>query len=954
MRKLFYGAWAGLFLILSLTTTLYGKEPDAKTAFLGMSLAFVKNDGQKDGSVLFYERGIGHATAFTKEGVSLFLSRSGKFKGEKGTSEEVNLVPVNGGAFTVESEDPQEGTVNFFIGNDPKNWRTGIPTYGAVLYRGVYPGIDMKFYGTNSQIEYDIIVSPKADPAQVRLSYKGIRKLSLTPEGELEITLLEGSIFQKKPLIYQIIGDRKVEVEGRFILTSDTTYGFEVASYDNKHPLIIDPVLVYSTYLGGGSTDAAYAIAVDGSGNAYVTGSTYSTDFPLKNPIQSYAGAEDIFVTKINTAGAALFWSIYLGGSGSDIGTGIQVDSSGNVYVAGHTTSIDFPTQTPYQGANAGSWDVFVTKINAAGNTLLYSTYLGGTNEDSNPRIAIDSSRNVYLAGQTNSANYPIRNPFQRTHGGGTYDAFVTKLNTAGSALVYSTYLGGSGDEEYDRIAIDSKGCAYVAGRTSSTNFPTKTPFQAARGGGTYDGYVTKFTAAGSALMYSSYLGGTGDDGVMGIAVDSLGNAYVAGSTDSLAFPRKNPFQIVKNGGSDAFVTKINPAGTALVYSTYLGGNSTDWVNDIAVDGAGYAYVTGNTWSWDFPTKNPYQAAHAGYAVNNADSFVSKLSPAGNVLLYSTYLGGASHNTYGTAYMYGDDYGNSIALTSSGIACVVGQTENSNFPTLNAFRGYSGDWDGFVAKFDFSADLYTPDILWRSTANGTDMTWHMDGAKREAIGYFPAEANQDWKIVGTGYFNGDQRPDILWRNIATGQNRVWYMDALTYMGTGYPPVEAELDWKAVAVGDFNGDGHPDIVWRNTSDGRNRIWNMNGMSLNSSADLPVEADQNWIIVGVGDFNKNGKPDILWRNISSGTNKGKIRVWYMDGATRTGTGYITTLADLNWKIVGVGDFNKDGNPDILWRSTSNGSNQVWYMNGVSRTGGASLASFIDQSWQIVGVK
>jgi len=634
----------------SKATEAYGKLP----------LSFIQNNGQTDKSVRFYERGAGHATFFTEEGVYLNLVRSqkrDKFSADKKTikSDIVKLSPLNANPSPrIIAEGPQAGKVNYFTGNDTKKWKTNIPTYGAVVYKDLYQGIDIKFYGNNRQLEYDIIVSPGADPSKVKLAYEGIQGLRTTEKGDLEISLKEGSIIQKRPFIYQEIGGRQVEVAGSFKVegkqikndlsttrplnhSTAYSYGFEIASYNKDFPLIIDPVLVYSSYLGGSSSDAGYVIAVDSSGNAYVTGDTYSTDFPTQAPIQGAkageAGYTDAFVAKINAAGDALVYSTYLGGSDNELGSGIAVDGSGNVYVTGDTYSTDFPTQAPIQAANAaeGYSDAFIAKINVAGDALVYSTYLGGSDTEFGGGIAVDGEGNAYVTGNTYSTTdfplYPAGTPIQGEHGLGFSDAFVTKVNAAGSAFVYSTYLGGNGSDKGYGIAVDDLGRAYVAGYTRSINFPTKNPLQAANVGGTYDAFVTRINAAGSALAYSTYLGGTSIDYGYGIAVDGSYNAYVTGYTQSTDFPTQAPIQGTnEGGGSDAFITKINATGSTLVYSTYLGGSGADIGNGIALDGSGNAYVTGETQSTDFPTQAPLQGTIAAEGL--PDAFVTKLGEA--------------------------------------------------------------------------------------------------------------------------------------------------------------------------------------------------------------------------------------------------------------------------------------------------------------------------------------
>jgi len=459
-------------------------------------------------------------------------------------------------------------------------------------------------------------------------------------------------VVQRAPIIYQEIDGARRTISGRYVLEGKTQVGFQVAAYDRTKPLVIDPVLVYSTYLGGTGGESAHGIAVDGTGNAYVTGSTRSSDFPVVNPLQpALRGSVDVFVSKLNSTGSVVY-STYLGGSDTgtasadDVGLGIAVDTAGNAYVTGATNSADFPTTAnalqPTWGAGCcQSDDAFVVKLNPTGSALVYATYLGGTFSDFGNSIAVDSVGNAHVTGFTNSLDFPTANPIQATLGGGfgDADAFVAKLNAAGTALIYSTYLGGSGAENATGIAVDAAGNAYVAGNTSSADFPTVNPVQGGFGGNA-DAFVAKLDPIGTALVYSTYLGGSGFDGATGIAVDSAGSAYVTGGTGSPDFPTVNPVQGTRVGNSDGFVAKLNAPGTALVYATYLGiGSFTEnfGANAIAVDSAGNAYVTGQTDSPSIPLVYPMQGTLAG----GADIYVVKLNAAGSARLYSTYLGGS-------------------------------------------------------------------------------------------------------------------------------------------------------------------------------------------------------------------------------------------------------------------------------------------------------------------------
>lgn len=701
-----------------------------------LPLYFIQNKGEADKRVVFYEKGGGHSTFFTKDGVYLNLygdqrsvisdqrlNAKHQTLNTKHQTPDTKLIKLS---FISANKNPeiigeglQEGKVNYFIGNDPKRWKTDMPTYEAIVYKEVYPGIDIKFYGNNRQMEYDIIVKPGADPSPILFSYEGIKGIRVTEEGDLEIELTltppspaggEGrkggeKIIQKRPYIYQEIDGKKVEVAGRFKILNEevitltppsplegegkgegeSVYGFDVVSYDKRHPLIIDPILVYSTYLGGSGNDYGVGIAVDSLGNAYLTGFTQSTDFKTQRPLQSdLRDTSEAFVVKLNPAWSALIYSTYLGGSKQDRGHAIAVDSSGSVYIAGVTNSEDFPTVNPLQPAFGGNYDAFVSKLDPAGSILVYSTYLGGNDSDGGLGIAVDSSGGICVTGETASTNFPTVNPLQPAFGGGFSDAFVSKFNPSGSALVYSTYLGGIFQESGYAIAVDPSGNAYVTGDTRSANFPTKNPLQPTFDiFGGYDAFVTKLNPRGT-LIYSTFLGGNNHDEAYAIAVDPSGNAYVTGETRSTNFPIKNPLQPVLSGLNDVFVAKFNPSGSALVYSTYLGGSGFDEGSGITIDPFGNAYVTGKTNSTNFPTSRPLQPISGG----RLDAFVTKINPEGSALVYSTYLGGSEN-----------DEGRGIVIDPSGNAYLIGMTSSINFPIKNPLQATSGGkGEAFVAK----------------------------------------------------------------------------------------------------------------------------------------------------------------------------------------------------------------------------------------------------------------
>ena len=643
------------------------------TAMLKLPLSFIENRGQSPEDVKFMVRIEGPMVLFTPSEVVFRLSCGNN-------SSAVHMAFENSSPGEIIGEEQLPGRANFFLGNDTSQWISDIPTFGAIRYKELYPGVDLVFKGREGYLKHELALEPGANLSGIVLNYSGQDNLSLDEDGSLLIETSAGNLTDSVPLCYQEINGSKEMVEGRYRLVGDNGVGFEIGDYDRRYPLVIDPAL--ATYLGGSGDDSGLSLAIDSSGNAYVAGYTASTNFPTNNPLQSSnAGSNDVFVAKINSAGSALSYSTYLGGGGNDYAKGIAVDGSGNAYVAGYTASTNFPIKNPLQSSNAGSNDAFIAKINSAGSALTYSTYLGGSSNDYGEGIAVDSSGNAYITGYTDSTSFPTKNPIQASKAG-LWDAFVSKINSAGSALTYSTYLGGSSYEYGLGIAIDSSGNAYITGPTYSTNFPIMNPLQASNGG-EMDAFVSKINSAGSALTYSTYLGGSSNDFAEGIAVDRNGNSYVTGYTISNDFPTKNPIQASKNGPFDAFVSKINSAGSALAYSTFLGGSGDCFAHGIAVDAGGNAIVTGDTSSADFPTMNPVQSSNSG----SYDVFVTLIDATGSALSFSTYLGGIYH-----------DYAKGIAIDDSNNAYLTGYTESDNFPSQNPLQAANAGYkDAFVA-----------------------------------------------------------------------------------------------------------------------------------------------------------------------------------------------------------------------------------------------------------------
>ena len=679
-----------------------------------LPLHFEPNRGQTDRAVKFLTRGEGYTLFLTNTEAVLAFSQAGT--GEDATTRKNTVLRMRLlGAATdapVEGRAPLPGVSNYFLGDDPQSWQTAIPQYARVHYSQVYPGIDLAYYGNQGQLEYDFLLAPGANPDVIQMAFEGADQMEVNESGDLLLNLGGGSIRLYKPIAYQDVQHVRRVVEVAYVLTAPGQISLQLGAYNPALPLVIDPVLAYSSYLGGSAGDYGNGIAVDGAGNAYVVGQAGSTNFPttagsFQPALSGTLGYTDAFVTKINAAGNAIVYSTYLGGSGPDVALGVAVDSTGSAYVVGEEQSTNFPTTAGAFQTPQYDWDVFVVKLNPTGSGLTYASHFGGEGSDHGLAIALDSAGNAYTTGWTNfqvgSRPFPTVNAFQPNYGGGNNDAFVAKLNAAGSALVYSTFLGGgtallnSTDDWGQGIAVDSAGSAYVIGATYAPDFPfTAGAFNTPRAG--LDVFATKLSPSGSSLIYSARIGGNARDNGLDIDVDTSGNAYLTGYTESQddpfttgneGFPvTAGAFQT--SGFFDAFVTKLNPQGSGLVYSTYLGGSADverGW--GIAVNSAGHAYIVGDTKSGDFPTANPIQPVYGG---GLADAFVAKLSPTGSSVVYSTFLGGNL-----------SDEGRGIALDSSSNAYVTGMTSSFQFPVAGPFQGTNGGGinnhdDAFVAK----------------------------------------------------------------------------------------------------------------------------------------------------------------------------------------------------------------------------------------------------------------
>jgi CRISPR/Cas system CMR-associated protein Cmr3 (group 5 of RAMP superfamily) len=746
------------------------RKPQIEERYGKLPLNFEENRGQTDASVKFLSRGNGYGLFFTANEAVLALrapspcaryqalpdtphrdrpsaiKTAGAVKDSaaaacsgKPASEDVirmRLQGARGDANPIGVERRQQ-TANYFIGSDPAKWRTQVATYGKIQYAAVYPGVDLVYYGRQRQLEYDFVVAPGADPQPIRLRFAGANKVAITRDGNLAISASQGTISFEKPVVYQETAGGRRMVDGAFALMADGSVGFSLGRYDRTKPLVIDPTLTYSTYLGGTEYDSIVAIAADAAGNTYVTGLTTSEDFPLTpgaydsvNQATLNTGQTTAFISKMNPSGTALLYSTYLGGASfsgtymnqGDYGHRIAVDAAGNAYITGWTFSTDFPvTAGAFQRTNTASINQeacgFVSKLNPAGVGLVYSTYLCGSQITEPLAVALDSSGDAYVSGIAYSSDFPTTSGAYQTvdnAGSGNPNQFVTKVNPTGTSLVYSTFLGGSADDGYfdgDHytlfgVAVDSSGDAYVAGYTSSTDFPvTKGAYQTTNNASANYGTnltLAKLNPAGSALIYSTYIGGTAylGDYLEGLVVDSSGSAYLTGYTFSTDFPvTKGAFQTTdqaESGHSTGFALKMNAAGSALDYSTFVGGSVGDSAIEAAVDASGDLYLTGLTQSANFPvTSNAFQSNLAG----SENAILAELNPTGTALLYATYLGGN-----------GSDQGFQVALGGNGGVYVGGQTSSSTFPvSKGAFETtYASEQStGFIAGFDFGAAATT-------------------------------------------------------------------------------------------------------------------------------------------------------------------------------------------------------------------------------------------------------
>lgn len=689
---------------------------DLRTLTTRTPLLFEKNEGQTDSRAAFLARGDGYTVFVTpSEAVLKLKSRAVEHRSpfvKPGHEQErlaqshtsvlrMGLVNANPRA-KVTGEGSQPTRVSYLRGAGS---HSQVATYAKARCREVYPGVDLVYYGNQRQLEYDFVVAPGADPRQIRFQMDGAKDVAVAPEGHLAIRLEDGDVQLQKPVVYQDVEGQRREVSSSYRLAANGEVAFQLGDYDATRPLVIDPVIVYSTLLGGSGFDSGSAVTFGSDGSIYVAGYTQSVDFP-SNGGPAPGGPGDAFVTKFSSDGAEVVYSAYLGGSGTDAAGGIGVDSAGRVIVSGYTDSPDFPVPGGFQTTLAGRTDAFIARLNSAGSVVEYGTYLGGADSDGATRLTLDSNGDVYLTGYTSSADFPVSQNAMQPNFRGDYDAFAVKIAKTDGSVVFSTYIGGRDGDSGSGIQVDTQGNVYVGGSTDSGDFPVGPvslvfAFQGGRFG---DAFITKLSPDGSQRIYSTYIGASGSDSGADIAVDQDGFCYLTGTTDSfdlmLDEPEIQPYQPTRPGGvSDIYVTKIYPDGKAFRYMTYLGSPGEDVARALEVDEDLYphtkAYVLGETSSPLFPLLDALQSNHGG----NSDLFLTKLhedmfrTDPIVVLDYSTFLGGA-----------GLDHAGDLAVDAIGNAAITGDTISNDFPqhqgpaASKKKKAKGGSVQGFVAK----------------------------------------------------------------------------------------------------------------------------------------------------------------------------------------------------------------------------------------------------------------
>lgn len=667
-------------------------------------LRFEENAGQIDPQVRYVARGLGYTLYLTATDAVFAVrepSAGASAKAELGRDWQPEPIEGRVIRMRMRSGHPEPelvpgtelpGVSHYYLGDDPAQWRTGVRSFDSVRVEGAYQGIDVVYYDRDGSLEYDFVLAAGADPSEIALEFDGADDVNVSGDGSLLVRAGPCELEQAPPTAYQFRGDVREAVSGRYVVAEDGAVRFTLGEHDRTRPLVIDPAVSYSTYLGGTVEDEVSDVEVDAYGNTFVSGWTSSPDFPRVGSPWTFRGDIDAYIAVLGPAGMQLLYAAVIGGTDEDACYGMSLDAQGSPYLTGYTTSSDFPTVHPIEtDAGNADTDVFVTKLASNGASLVYSTYLGGNDTELATGIDVDPAGNAYLAGLTNSTDYPMVGAFMGNRDG--LDAFVTKINASGTALSYSTYLASDGSENATGVAVSEGGEVTVVGATDSGGFPLDEPFQGVIVGES-DGFVTRLSASGSTLRFSTFIGGNRLDLPQGVCLDADGAAIVAGVTYSSNFPTRSPIQTdPADTNSDAFVLKLAMSGSALQFSTYLGGAWTDSATDLDVGDDGRIFVAGYTSSLDFPTLNP---VFVDTDENNYDGFLSCLGPTGSSFVYSTYFGGERN-----------DLIEAVSVDGSGNAYIAGYTDSVHLPLANPYQGVMhGASDAFVTKIrNGSSDL---------------------------------------------------------------------------------------------------------------------------------------------------------------------------------------------------------------------------------------------------------
>ena len=648
----------------------------------------------KDGSLSYLARGTGYQLIIDNTGHSLALHNPNSDSEE---SAQIHMSLVGSQLQQPQGVNLLPSKINYLLGQNKSDWQANIATYPEIIAKAVYPGIDLRYHGDQQQFEYDFIVAPGSDTEQIRLAFEGIDTLSINPMGALVLSTKNGDLHHQKPIIYQTINGKRTSVAGSYTIEADSfQVGFVIGDYDGNYPLIIDPILSYASYLGGSGPDQGVAIAVDNSGNSYVSGTSFSVIETAEKPLHNNPkGRSDIFIAKLNPEGELLY-ATYLGGQDYDKVTGISVDDNGYIYITGSTSSDDFPVKSALQeNYGGGSHDAFISKLSSDGSTLIFSTYIGGEDQDKGHDLTLDDQNNIYLTGETSSDKFPLEKAIQAQRGGHA-DAYLMKLTSDGSTVEFATYLGGRDYDSGQGIAVDSRGHATIVGTTfSEKDFPLHNALQTQHAGSS-DAFITQLTATGTTLNYSTYLGGTTEDQGLDIAIDSQNNTVITGVTGNWEgliqaddFPVKDALQTERGGLSDGFISKLAPDGDELVFSSYLGGDKNDRLDSIAIDSSSNIYVLGTSQSTDMPVMDAIQDQLKTSDNTKSDIYLAKLNSEGNTVLFASYFGGSKA-----------DRGQGVAVNQQVLYMTGITASDTDFPLKNASQQLFGGGvdDMFIAK----------------------------------------------------------------------------------------------------------------------------------------------------------------------------------------------------------------------------------------------------------------